>query len=142
VSNSEDQKRNQQPPYLDPSLVIDTRLSEIERQQREDKADSRKHERSQRNTNRLLTLFTGLLFVTSVISDILMLRYVGLTKESAVAATTLPRRRPSPSSRANLIALPKTSALEKGWRLATDKAKLLWTLVSKPPETINGPGLV
>lgn len=78
MSDSEDRERKQQPPCFDPALVIDTRLSEIERQQREEKAEQRKHNLSQRITNWLLTIFTGLLFVTSVVSDILILRQSAL----------------------------------------------------------------
>jgi hypothetical protein len=86
MSNSEEHERKQNPPYIDPALIIDTRLSEIERQQREEKAEQKKHASSQRITNWLLTIFTGLLFFTSVASDVLMLRYVDLTKKSAEAA--------------------------------------------------------
>lgn len=86
MSNAEESKSKEQLPYFDPSLVIDTRLSEIERQQREDKAEQRKHARSQRVTNWLLTVFTGLLFFTSVGSDVLLLRQTSITKESADAA--------------------------------------------------------
>jgi hypothetical protein len=88
MNNPEERDRRSQPPYIDPSLIIDTRLREIERQQSEDKADQKKHEASQRKTNWLLTIFTALLFVTSAASDILMLRYVNLTKQSADAATS------------------------------------------------------
>jgi hypothetical protein len=86
VSNPEDYKREQQPPYLDPSLVIDTRLADIERQNREDKTEAKKHNRSQRATNWLLTLFTGLLFVTSFASNIFLWQQTALTKKSADAA--------------------------------------------------------
>jgi hypothetical protein len=86
VSNSEEHDRKQQPPYYDSALIIDTRLSEVERQQREDKAESKKHNRSQHVTNWLLTIFTGLLFVTSVVSNVLILRQLKIAKESADAA--------------------------------------------------------
>jgi hypothetical protein len=86
VGDQEQRDRKQNSPYFDDSLLINSRLSEVERQQREDKAEQRKHERSQRQTNWLITIFTGLLFVTSLASDLLMLRYVALTRESADAA--------------------------------------------------------
>jgi len=77
---SELEKHNR--PYVDESLVINSRLSEIERQQREDKAEQRKHERSQRNTNRWMVIFTGLLFITSVASDIVLERQTDLNKQN------------------------------------------------------------
>jgi len=86
VSNFEEHQREQQPAFIDPSLVINTRLSEIERQQSEEKAEAKKHARSQRTTNWLLTAFTGLLFVTSCISDVLLLHQTSISKESADAA--------------------------------------------------------
>src|SRR5207237_7729029 len=84
--NAEDHNREQKPPYLDPALIIDTRLADIERQNREDKAEAKKHNRGQRATNWLLTLFTGLLFITSIASNILLWRQTALTKDSADAA--------------------------------------------------------
>ena len=87
MSESEERDRKQQPPYLDSALVIDTRLSEIERQQREEKAEQKKHNRSQRTTNWLLTIFTGLLFVTSVTSDVLILRQVGRSSSGHTSRT-------------------------------------------------------
>jgi hypothetical protein len=86
VGNSEEHDRQKQPPYLDPALVIDTRLSEIERQQAEEKKQQQGYNRKQLRFNGLLVLFTGLLFVTSIVSDLLMFRYVDLTKQSAKAA--------------------------------------------------------
>ena len=74
------------PPYIDEGLVINTRLSEVERQQREDKEADKKHNRSQLITNQLLAVFTGFLFVTSVISDTILFRQTKATKESADAA--------------------------------------------------------
>jgi hypothetical protein len=68
VSDHEEQDRQKQPPNIDESLLINTnsRLREIERQQAEDKEYQRGHD-----SNLLLTIFTGLLFVTSAVSDIL-----------------------------------------------------------------------
>lgn len=86
MSEQEQRDRQHNPPYFDDSLLINSRLNEVERQQREDKAEQRKHERSQRKTNWLISIFTGLLFVASLASDLLMLRYVVLTKQSADAA--------------------------------------------------------
>jgi hypothetical protein len=63
-------------------------LAKIERQQREDKAEQKRHARSQRRTNWLLTIFTGLLFVTSFVSDVLILRQINVAKLSAEAAKT------------------------------------------------------
>ncbi len=89
MSDSEEKYRNKKPPYIDDDrLLINTRLSEIERQQNEDKKYQREYDRKQLKFNKLLTIFTGLLFVTSVVSDVLIWRYVSLTKQSAEAATS------------------------------------------------------
>jgi len=88
VSNSEERDRQRQPPYADPSLIIDTRLREVERQQAEEKRQQQEYNRKQLRFNGLLVLFTALLVVTSIMSNVLMLRYVNLTKESADAATS------------------------------------------------------
>src|SRR5947209_7357941 len=86
MSDQKEQYPDKKPPYFDESLVINTRLSEIERQQNEDKKEQRKYNRSQLRFNKLLTIFTGLLFATSVIPDVLIWRYVNITKESADTA--------------------------------------------------------
>src|SRR5438874_8471211 len=88
MSDQKEQYPDKKPPYFDESLIINTRLSEIERQQNEDKKEQQKYNRSQLRFNKLLTTFTGLLFVTSAISDVLMWRYVNITKQSADAATS------------------------------------------------------
>ena len=88
MSNPEEHERKQNLPYLDPSLIINTRLNEIERQQSEDKAEQKKHASSQRTTNWLLTIFTALLFVTSCVSDFILLRQASISRESANAATS------------------------------------------------------
>lgn len=86
MSNPEEHYRDKQPPYIDPSLVIDTRLREVERQQAEDKKYQREYNTRQLRFNKWLVIFTGLLFATSVVSDIFLFRYVELTKNSADAA--------------------------------------------------------
>src|SRR5580658_6781950 len=88
MSKSEEYNPKQQPPYIDPALVIDTRLRQIEREQTEEKKQQQEYNRKQLRFNGLLVLFTALLFLTSIGSDLLMLRYVNLTKQSADAATS------------------------------------------------------
>ena len=86
MSSDEQNKTNQKLPYIDESLVINTRLNELERQQREDQKEQKENARHQRITNWLLTIFTGLLFVTSVVSNVLLFRQTMSTKLSADAA--------------------------------------------------------
>jgi hypothetical protein len=86
VSNPEERDRQQKPPYLDPALIVDTRLREIERQQAEEKGQQQEYNRKQLRFNGLLVLFTGLLFLTSIGSDFLLLRQTSISKESANAA--------------------------------------------------------
>jgi hypothetical protein len=86
VSDREEHERKQQPPYLDPSLLINTRLSEVERQQSEDRAEEKKHKSDQLAINKSLAIFTGLLFITSVVSDCILLYQTNITKESVNAA--------------------------------------------------------
>ena len=86
MSNQEEHDRQQQPPYIDPGLLINTRLSEVERQQREDRAEEKKHKSDQLKINKSIAIFTGLLFVTSVLSDCLLFYQSSLNKESAKAA--------------------------------------------------------
>ncbi|MGO9095299.1 MAG: hypothetical protein ACLQGV_08750 [Bryobacteraceae bacterium] len=89
MSSREEQHREEQPPYLaDDSLLINSRLGEIERQQTEEKKSQREYNKQQLRFNKLLVLFTALLFLTSVVSNFLTFRYVGLTKRSAEAATS------------------------------------------------------
>jgi hypothetical protein len=86
VSSREADHPDKQQPYFDESLVINTRLNEIERQQREEKREQQEYNRNQLRFNKLLAIFTGLLFLTSLVANILMLRYVNITKEAADAA--------------------------------------------------------
>jgi hypothetical protein len=86
VSSPEEHDRKQQPPYLDPALVIDTRIGKIEREQAEERRQQQEYNRKQLRFNGLLVLFTFLLFLTSVASDILTLRYVAIAKQSADSA--------------------------------------------------------
>jgi hypothetical protein len=88
VGPNEEHRRDKQPPYLDPGRVIDTRLREVERQQAEEKEYQRGYNLRQLRFNKWLVIFTGFLFVTSVASDLLLWRYVVLTKQSADAATS------------------------------------------------------
>src|SRR5580698_9361176 len=86
VSNSEESECAQQPPYFDRALIIDTRLSEIERQRREERVEQQRHAHSQRFTNWLLTVFTGLLFIASIASNVLILRQLRIAEKSTDAA--------------------------------------------------------
>jgi hypothetical protein len=73
-------------PY-DDSLLINSRLKDVERQQREDKEADRRHNRSQLITNRSIAGFTFLLFVTSAVSDFVLIRQTLIAQQSANAAT-------------------------------------------------------
>src|SRR5437879_6491233 len=86
MSSSQEATGGNKPPYFDQGLVIDTKLSAIQREQKEEKEYRRQYDRKQLRFNRLLVIFTALLFVTSTVSDILTYRYVSLTKTSADAA--------------------------------------------------------
>lgn len=66
-------------PPIDESLVINTRLNQIEKEER-------KYKRRQVRTNNLMVLFTGLLFVTSVASDSILVWQTSVTRRSADAA--------------------------------------------------------
>jgi len=86
VSDSEHRKPGEHLPYIDESLVINTRLKEIERRQEEEKAEEKEYKRRQLIFNRWTVIFTGLLFVTSGVSDWLLLRQVSINRESSDAA--------------------------------------------------------
>jgi len=86
MSHQERQKSQSDPPYFDNSLVINTRLSEIERQQHQEAAERKEHERSQRRSNWTMVVFTALLFVTSTVSDVILIRQTNIARESADAA--------------------------------------------------------
>ena len=76
-----------QPPPTD-SVLIDARLREVERQEKEDKKQQQEYNRKQLRFNSRLVWFTGLLVVTSAVSDLLMLRQASIAKLSADAANT------------------------------------------------------
>src|SRR5580704_15176634 len=79
MSQGEPRDPGKKPPYaVDESLVINTRLNEIERQQREEKAEERQYKSRQLITNRLVAIFTGLLFFTSVVSDVILIRQTAI----------------------------------------------------------------
>jgi hypothetical protein len=89
MSDSEEKQRQKAPPYIDDDrLIINTRLSEIQSEQKREKEYQHSHDRKQLRFNKWLTIFSALLFLTSAVSDILIWRYVGLTKQSADAAKT------------------------------------------------------
>lgn len=68
------------PPSVDESLIINTRITQLEKEEKE-------YKRRQLRTNNLMALFTGLLFLTSVVSDIILIRQTAASKQSADAAT-------------------------------------------------------
>jgi|ERR1039458_2944369 hypothetical protein len=76
-----------QPLPTDP-VLIDARLREVERQEKEDKKQQQEYNRKQLRFNSRLVWFTGLLVVTSAVSDLLMLRQASIAKLSADAAKT------------------------------------------------------
>jgi len=53
-------------------------LDEIERQQREERKEEGEYKRSQLRFNKWLTIFTGLLFLTSVAADILIVWQIAM----------------------------------------------------------------
>jgi hypothetical protein len=77
---------------MDEGLIINTLRNEIERRKSEEKAEEKEYKRRQNRFNRLMVVFTGLLFVTSAFSDWLMWRYVSLTKQSTDTATDVLRQ--------------------------------------------------
>ena len=74
-------------PPIDESLVINTLRHEIERRQSEEKAEEKEYKRRQLRFTKWTVFFTALLFLTSAVSDFLMVKYVALTKQSADAAS-------------------------------------------------------
>jgi hypothetical protein len=86
LASGDEKQPEHKPPYIDESLVINTRLNEIQREQREEKEEQRKFQRDQLRFNKVLAWFTGLLFLTSAVSDLLLLRQTSIGKESADAA--------------------------------------------------------
>lgn len=84
MNSPEDHDRT--PPYLDPGLIIDTRLREVERQQSEDRIEQKQHSRAQLTVNRWIAGFTGLLFLTSLVSDLMLQNQIRVAKVSADAA--------------------------------------------------------
>jgi hypothetical protein len=89
MSNHEQHNRQTdppKPPFGDESLIINSRLREIERQQSEDKAAQKKHEASQRTTNWLMTVFTGLLFIANIVSDFVLIKQTNIARENANTA--------------------------------------------------------
>ncbi len=86
MSSPEEHDRKQPPPYLDPGLIIDTRLREVEKQQSEDRAEQKQHSRAQLSVNKYIAGFTGLLFLTSLVSDLMLQKQISVAKESADAA--------------------------------------------------------
>lgn len=87
MSSQEQRDPTKRLPPIDESLVINTRFNEIERRQREQEAEEREYKRRQLRFNLLLVVFTALLFLTSAVSDWLLLRQAIASRESADAAT-------------------------------------------------------
>ena len=73
-------------PPTEAIVVINARLDAIERQQRQDEEEERRHNLSQLRVNKTIAIFTGLLFVTSVVSDIFLLLQSSIGRDSAQAA--------------------------------------------------------
>ena len=86
LTNDEQRQAHKQPPYFDDSLVINTRLQEIERRQAEREAEEKEYKRRQLRFNSWTVVFTGLLFLTSFVSDWILFRQTSATRESADAA--------------------------------------------------------
>ena len=86
MSNHEESNPERESPLPDAIRAINTRLDAIERQQRKDEEDERRHNLSQLRVNKTIAIFTGLLFVTSVVSDIFLLVQSNIGKDSAEAA--------------------------------------------------------
>ena len=87
MSQGEQPRPAGNPPYLgDESLVINTRLAEIEKRQNSEKEEEREYKRRQLRFNRWTVVFTGLLVAASVVTNLIMLHQTTLTKESADAA--------------------------------------------------------
>lgn len=88
MNGDEQRHAKPNPPYIDESLVINSRLSKIERKQSEESAERRKHERSQRLSNWTMAIFTALLFltITSTVSDAILMRQTTIGIDSANAA--------------------------------------------------------
>jgi len=82
----EEDRRERKLPYIDEGLIINTRLNELERQQREEKEEDRRYKARQLGFNLLLVIFTSLLFITSLTSDLILIRQTGSIKTSAEAA--------------------------------------------------------
>ena len=122
MSSPEEHDRTQRPPpYLDPGPIIDTRLREVERQQREDRLEQKQHSRDQLKVNKYIAGFTGLLFITSIVSNLMFQRQISIAKESADAAR-------SAATTAD-ESLKITKALTLGGHLKTGHT---WPLQNRP----------
>jgi len=82
----EEQKPEHNPPRADDRYVIDISLKDIERQRSEDKKEQREYERKQLLFNKRLVWFTGLLCLTSAISDVLLNFQMRVAWDSADAS--------------------------------------------------------
>ena len=78
---------NNESPLIEAIQIINARLDVIEGQQRKDEEEERRNSRSQLRVNRKIAIFTGLLFVTSLVSDIFLIRQTSIGQQSANAAT-------------------------------------------------------
>lgn len=83
---SEENKPHGKSPYIDESLVINSRLKEIERRQEEEKKEERQYKERQLRFTRWTVIFAGLLFLTSLVSDIVLIVQAKSARDSADAA--------------------------------------------------------
>src|ERR1022692_514399 len=86
MSTNEQGHPENETPTAEAIGAINGRIDKIERQQRKDENEERSHNRSQLRVNRTIAIFTGLLFVTSTVSDIYLIRQTGIAKDSADTA--------------------------------------------------------
>jgi hypothetical protein len=87
MSNQEQGDSNREAELAKTVRAINGRLDIIEGQQRKDEENERRHNLSQLRVNRTIAVFTGLLFLTSAVSNVFLLYQIGIGKQSADAAT-------------------------------------------------------
>src|ERR1700680_4015341 len=90
MSNSiSDNPKDKLPPSEAALLIkVESRVEELERQQAEEKKEAARQQKRQVRYNGLLTVFTALLFVTSLVSNIVLIRQTQASIEGARAATS------------------------------------------------------
>ena len=82
----EPQNPEHHPPGINESFRLNARLDEIERHQREEQKEEREYKRRQLRFDGLMVLFTCLLFLTSAVSNLIMLSQTRAAIRSADAA--------------------------------------------------------